>query len=161
MNKLGEKQSPTAFLAWLRNEIPIVEYMNFSPIGWDGHKLSMGAELAANVNDKGTGFGGSLASVSTLCGWSIITLFLREQGRDDDVVIRDSHIEYFLPVTSDFMAETQLPSDDELNLFLNKLHTKGRAGLNLVIEIFQDKNLAMRLSGAYVAIEKPKPGAKN
>ncbi len=142
------------FLEWLRGQIPLINHMGFTPLQWDGKTLQMGAELEPNVNDKGTGFGGSLATVATLCGWSIITLYLREQGRDDDVVIRDSHLEYFLPVTSDFTAVTSLPDEPTLTAFDQKMSEKGRARMDLLIEIEQDGKIALRLSGSYVALEK-------
>jgi len=148
------KQVSDEFLVWLKEQIPVINHMGFLPLEWDGQRLKMGAELAPNVNDKGTGFGGSLATVATLCGWSIITLYLRAQGRDDNVVIRDSHLEYFLPVTSDFSAQTSLPEPSVLAVFDQKMEEKGRARMDLVIEIKQDNQLAMKLSGSYVALEK-------
>lgn len=142
------------FLVWLKGQIPLINHMGFAPLVWDGKSLKMGASLAPNVNDKGTGFGGSLATVATLCGWSIITLHLRSLGRDDDVVIRDSHLEYFLPVTSDFSAITNLPAESILTEFNQKMNLKGRARMDLVIEIKQDDKVALRLTGSYVALEK-------
>lgn len=142
------------FLEWLKGEIPLINHMGFTPLEWDGKALAMGAELAPNVNDKGTGFGGSLATVATLCGWSIVTLYLREQGRDDSVAIRESQLEYFLPVTSDFTATTSLPDADAMAQFDAKMAAKGRARLDLVIEIKQGDKVALRLSGSYVAFEK-------
>lgn len=152
--KMDRETSAIEFLDWLKGQIPLINHMGFLPLQWDGKKLVMSAQLEPNVNDKGTGFGGSLATVATLCGWSIITLYLREQGRDDDVVIRDSHLEYFLPVTSDFSAITSLPASDQLAQFDIKMNQKGRARMDLIIEIHQDDKPAMKLSGSYVALEK-------
>ncbi|MAY41395.1 MAG: hypothetical protein CMI05_03655 [Oceanospirillaceae bacterium] len=142
------------FLLWLKSEIPLVNHLGLNPLEWDGHTLVMGAELKPNVNDKGTGFGGSLATVTTLCGWSIVTLYLQSQGRCDDVVIADSHLEYISPVTSDFKAVTSLPNAQDLDVFDQKMMTKGRARMDLVIEIKQGDEVAMRLTGTYVALEK-------
>ncbi|MGH1460403.1 MAG: YiiD C-terminal domain-containing protein [Neptuniibacter sp.] len=142
------------FFDWLKGQIPIINHMGFTPLNWDGKTLKMGAELEPNVNDKGTGFGGSLATVATLCGWSIVTLYLRDQGRDDDVVIRNSHLEYLRPVKSDFTAVTSLPDTDKLALFDSKIAEKGRARMDLVIEIEQNGETALRLTGTYVAMEK-------
>ena len=151
---MSTHQDTDQFLDWLRTQIPLVNHMGFSPLNWDGRTLEMGAALKPNINDKGTGFGGSLATVATLCGWSIVTLYLKSLARNDDVVIRDSHIEYFLPVTSDFTAVTSLPDDDALIEFQQKMSNKGRARMDLVIEIHQDETLALRLTGTYVALEK-------
>ncbi|WP_415903144.1 YiiD C-terminal domain-containing protein [Neptuniibacter sp. QD29_5] len=151
---MSEANSTTEFLTWLKSQIPLVNHMGVKPLDWDGKRLLMSAALAPNVNDKGTGFGGSLATLSTLCGWSAVTLYLRAQERDDDVVIRESKLEYFLPVTSDFTAECHLPDVEVLGVFDQKMQTKGRARMDLVIEIKQKDKVAMRLSGSYVAMEK-------
>ncbi|EAR61836.1 YiiD C-terminal domain-containing protein [Neptuniibacter caesariensis] len=149
-----KQKTADEFLEWLKGQIPLINHMGFLPLEWDGQQLKMSAELEPNVNDKGTGFGGSLATVATLCGWSIVTLYLREQGRNDDVVIRDSHLEYFLPVTSDFTAATSLPERNVLQQFDEKMDAKGRARMDLVIEILQQDKVALRLTGSYVALEK-------
>lgn len=151
---MSRQQNTDEFLEWLRGQIPLINHMGFKPLQFDGNSLTMSAELAPNVNDKGTGFGGSLATVATLCGWSLITLHLRSLGRDDDVVIRDSHLEYFLPVTEDFAAVATLPDAEALSAFNQRMDRKGRARMDLVIEIRQDDKVALRLSGSYVALEK-------
>jgi thioesterase domain-containing protein len=152
--QVNRDQDAQSFLEWLKGQIPLINHMGFAPLQWDGQTLAMGAALAPNVNDKGTGFGGSLATVATLCGWSIVTLHLRELGRDDDVVIANSQLEYFLPVTSDFTAITCLPDADVLSVFDSKMAAKGRARMDLVIEIEQAGKTALRLTGTYVAMEK-------
>jgi len=151
---MNRDQQADEFLDWLKGQIPIINYMGFKPLQWDGTSLQMGAKLEPNVNDKGTGFGGSLATVATLCGWSIVTLYLRDQGRNDDVVIRDSHLEYFRPVTDDFTAITSLPEPEQLATFNAKMSEKGRARMDLVIDIEQSGKLALRLTGTYVAMQK-------
>lgn len=152
------QQTADEFLSWLKTQIPLINHMGFKPLQYDGQSLAMGAELAPNVNDKGTGFGGSLATVATLCGWSMVTLHLRDIGRDDDVVIRDSHLEYLRPVTGDFVARTQLPGTEAVAAFDARMAEKGRARLDLVIEVFNcddsGEHVAMRLRGSYTALEK-------
>lgn len=154
---MNRDQQATEFLAWLKGQIPIINHMGFVPLEWDGTTLHMGAELEPNVNDKGTGFGGSLATVATLCGWSIVTLHLRDLGRDDDVVIKESQLEYFRPITSDFTAVTSLPAAEKLEQFDTRMAEKGRARMELVIEIKRDNETALRLTGTYVAMEKRAP----
>jgi len=151
---MSRQQNTEEFLDWLRGQIPLINHMGFKPLQFDGSSLTMSAELAPNVNDKGTGFGGSLATVATLCGWSLITLHLRSLGRDDDVVIRNSQLEYFLPVTEDFAAVASLPDAETLAGFNARMEAKGRARMDLIIEINQGDKVALRLTGSYVALEK-------
>lgn len=148
------QQTAGQFLDWLKGEIPLINHMGFGDLVYDGRSLQMPAELAPNVNDKGTGFGGSLATLATLCGWAMVTLYLREQGRDCDVMIRDSQLQYLAPVTGDFVAVTELPEDAELTTFMSYMDNKGRGRLNLEVEVRQGDKVAMKLSGAYVAIDR-------
>ena len=71
---------PGAFLQWLKESIPLAAAMQIEALQFDGQQLEMRVPLAANVNDKGTGFGGSIAALATLAGWSLTTLYLRRQG---------------------------------------------------------------------------------
>jgi len=153
-HQMTRQQTADEFLIWLKGQIPLINHMGFGDLVYDGHSLQMPAELAPNVNDKGTGFGGSLSTVATLCGWALVTLYLREQGRDCDVMIRDSQINYLAPITDDFFAEAALPDETELTTFMSYLDNKGRARLNLEIEVKQGDKVAMTLKGAYVAVER-------
>lgn len=148
------QQTADEFLIWLKGQIPLINHMGFGDLVYDGRSLQMPAELAPNVNDKGTGFGGSLSTVATLCGWAMVTLYLREQGYDCDVMIRDSQLQYLAPVTGDFAAVTVLPEQAELDSFLRFMAEKGRARLNLNVEVRQGDTVAMKLAGAYVAISR-------
>lgn len=146
------QETADEFLVWLKTQIPLINHMGFGDLIYDGHSLQMPAELAPNVNDKGTGFGGSLSTVATLCGWAMTTLYLRQQGYDCDVMIRDSQLRYLAPVTDDFAAITELPAQSELDSFLEFMKNKGRARLNLQVEVRQRDTVAMTLTGAYVAV---------
>ncbi len=148
------QQTSEQFLEWLKGQIPLISHMGLGKPAYDGTSLTLSAALAPNVNDKGTGFGGSLATLATLCGWAMVTLYLREQGRDCDVMIRDSQLKYIAPVTGDFSAITRLPEQAELDTFMTYMDSKGRGRLNLNVEIRQGGKVAMTLSGAYVAVER-------
>ena len=150
----ASQQDVTEFLRWLKGQIPLINHMGVGELVYDGRSLQMPAALAPNVNDKGTGFGGSLATLATLCGWSLVTLYLREQGRDCDVMIRDSQLRYLAPVTGDFTAVTVLPDAAELQTFMTFLDARGRGRLNLTGEVRQGDKVALTLEGAYVAVER-------
>ena len=66
--------------------------------GYADGVLRITAPLAANVNDKGNAFGGSLASVLTLSGWALVSLRLRLAGHDAEVYVADSNLRYLAPV---------------------------------------------------------------
>ncbi|WP_290700766.1 YiiD C-terminal domain-containing protein [Amphritea sp.] len=150
----NSQKTAEEFIDWLKGQIPLINHMGFEEPAYDGRSLTLSAALAPNVNDKGTGFGGSLATLATLCGWAMVTLYLKEQGRDCDVMIRDSQLKYLAPVTGDFSAITVLPEQAELDTFISYMDNKGRGRLNLEVEVRQGDKVAMTLSGAYVAVER-------
>ncbi len=143
-----------AFKERLHQQIPLTQHMGFERLVYDGQSLAIHAALAPNVNDKGTGFAGALSATATLCGWSLITLSLEDEPRDYDVVIRDSRLEYLRPVTADFAAVARLPDGATLEAFRQRLREKGKARLDLDVEIRDRGEVALRLQGAYVALER-------
>ena len=70
------------------SEIPMARAMDMSLRDYDGAQLTIAAPLAPNINDKGCAFGGSLVSLMTLAGWSVVVLKLKDLGRDCDVYVR-------------------------------------------------------------------------
>ena len=68
------------------------------------HGIELSAPLEKNLNDKGTGFAGSLSSILTLSGWALITRALNEAGIAADVLAVKSETEFTAPVMADFKA---------------------------------------------------------
>jgi thioesterase domain-containing protein len=50
--------------------MPPVQALGLRVGHYDGIALQLQAPLAANINDKGSAFGGSLASLMTLAAWT-------------------------------------------------------------------------------------------
>ncbi len=145
---------PAAFLQWIKQQIPLTAAMQLQQLTFDGRQLRITAPLAPNVNDKGTGFGGSLASIATLAGWALTTLYLRHQGLECDVVIADSHLRYLAPVNGDFEARVSLPLGDESEQLLQRMQQRGRGRLELQVEILCNGELCLSLDGRYVAMRR-------
>lgn len=149
---MSTSQHPDLFLIWLKTQIPLLNHMGLGDLEYDGNKLRLPAALAPNINDKGTGFGGSLATLATISGWCLVTLLLKDQMLDCDVMIRDCDMRYLAPVTSDFHAEVAVPVTDEVEGFLAHLQAKGKARLALEVSVIQDGVTALTMQGNYVAV---------
>lgn len=143
--------SNQAFLSWLHREIPLTAAMQVSQVSFDGQHLSLFAPLAANINDKGTGFAGSTSGLATLTGWCVITLWLDQLNIDADVMIARSQVDYLSPQTDDLVTHVELPSKQRMGEFKNALLTKGRARLPLVIKLGPTSSPNLILSGDYAA----------
>lgn len=142
------------FLTWLKTQIPLLEHLGISQLRWDGSTLEVPTPLAPNVNDKGTGFGGSQAAIATVAGWTLTTLCLKERGLECDVVIADSHLQYLKPVTSDFVTRVVLADSSEADALAERVQEKGKGKLALVVEVLCGEQVCMRLEGVYVAIRR-------
>ena len=58
--------------AYILEHIPLARAMALRVARHDGAELELTAPLAANINDKGFAFGGSMASLMTLAGWGLV-----------------------------------------------------------------------------------------
>ncbi|MBV0933027.1 YiiD C-terminal domain-containing protein [Marinobacterium weihaiense] len=142
------------FLDWLKTQIPLLEHLGIERLDWDGQALEVPTPLAPNVNDKGTGFGGSQAAIATVAGWCLTTLCLKERGLVCDVVIADSHLKYLKPVTDDFVTRVSLDEAARADELAERVRERGKAKLALTVEVICKEQVCMRLEGIYVAIRR-------
>src|SRR5512133_1089646 len=94
-------------LAALYQAMPPVAALQVRVAGFDGATLRLQAPLAANINDKGCAFGGSLVSLMTLAGWGLVWLRLRDAGIAADVFVADSQVRYRAPLFADLAAQAR------------------------------------------------------
>jgi len=112
-----------------------VEYRRYQSDDEDGRLLSCHLPLLANINDKDTAFGGSIATLATLSGWSLATLLSRELKQDAEVVVYKSSMDYLAPIHRDFYAIAS-SSAQAVGNFAKDLKQKGKARLLVNVEIF-------------------------
>ncbi len=134
----------------LTQDIPITRHMGITIERYDEKGLVLKAPLAGNTNPKGTAFAGSINSLITLAGWGSIWLLLKELGIDGYVVIQSSQTSYLHPVADDFTALCHRPPQDEIAKMEQALRKKGKARMELIVEIRQGEELAVEFKGRYV-----------
>lgn len=136
----------------LRRDMPITKALGLRVVGHDGGGLVLSSPLKPNINHKGTAFAGSLNAAATLAGWGTIWLALREHGIRSHVVIQDSTVHYFRPVTGDFTARCKPPSATAIERLVKSVAKKGRGRIELDVTIADASGDAVRFHGRYVAI---------
>jgi len=141
-----------ALRAKLRRDMPITEALGLRVVGREGMGLVLSSPLAPNINHKGTVFAGSLNATATLAGWGTIWLVLREHGIRSHVVIQDSTVHYFRPVTADFTARCKSPSAHAVERLVKSVTSKGRGRIELDVTVADASGDAVRFHGRYVAI---------
>lgn len=132
--------------------MPPVAAMQVRVLDYDGRRLRLAAPLAANVNDKGCAFGGSLSGLMTLCGWGLINLRLGEAGHAAEVYVADSQVRYLAPLYEDLVAEASLQPEVDWPALLSLFAARGklRAGIQAAIRDREGRCIA-DLSGRYAA----------
>lgn len=116
-------------------------------------RLVLAAPLAANVNDKGSAFGGSLAGLMTAACWGLFSAHLKQAGLIAEVYVQDSSVQYFVPVLEDIEAEARLAEGEDLDVAIRAMCTRRKARLKLVASVkLKDGREAARLEGRFVAL---------
>jgi thioesterase domain-containing protein len=134
--------------------MPPVAAMGITVVEHVDHRLTLAAPLAANLNDKGNAFGGSLASILTLSGWGLTTLELEAAGLQADVYVADSQVRYLAPLYGDLQATAQQADDASWEVFLERFAKRGHASIQLQAQILADGRPAATLAGRFVAKAK-------
>ncbi|MCT7594016.1 thioesterase domain-containing protein [Aliarcobacter butzleri] len=135
----------------LHNEIPLTKFMDLKITKYDEKELITIAPLYKNINDKGTAFGGSLATLTIISGWSICWLISKELeiNSENIVVIKNEH-SYRKPVTKELICHTKRPTKDEIENLKNKLLLKKSASIKISSQIIEDGEVCVDSTGYYV-----------
>jgi thioesterase domain-containing protein len=139
----------------LYSAMPPVAAMQVQAASFDGKKLTLRAPLAANVNDKGNAFGGSLVSLMTLAGWGLVNLQLQRRGIAAEVYVADSQVRYRAPLYTDLHAQAWLGEGETWQAFFATLAECGRARLQVEANVsLAEGGVASEMSARFVAIAK-------
>ncbi len=135
----------------LHNEIPLTKFMDLKIQNYDENQLITTAPLGPNINDKGTAFGGSLATTTIISAWSICWLISKELGFNSNniVVIKNEH-SYKKPVTKDIVCFTKKPSKEEIERLKEKLLSKKSASIKIESQIIENDEVCVDFTGYYV-----------
>ena len=145
--------SETDLEDYLLKHIPISSAMGVSVDSASPGRVVLKAPFSNNINHKQTVFGGSLHAVATLACWSLLHVNLVNlYGKNVQIVIANSNVDYLAPVASDFKAECLLPNEVEWNKFIKMLEKKGKGRIKLCAKIFQNDQLCVDYSGTFVAL---------
>lgn len=134
--------------------MPPVQAMAFAVDDFSDDRLSLRAPLAANVNDKGCAFGGSLAGLLTLSAWALVNVKLEAAGASKaEVYVQDSTLKYLAPLYTELHAVAWLAPDQCWDTFLRAYRSKGRARATLcALAALPDGRPATSFEGRFVAI---------
>lgn len=137
--------------AYLHQHIPVTRAMQIRALPEAKETLKLSARLSPNLNHQETAFGGSIASLGILAGWTLIHLRLRQDPVRYKIVIQKSEMEFLRPIENDFEAECPLPDESVWNQFHSGLQRKGRARIELESSVTVNGQVAAVIQGTFVA----------
>ncbi|MBP7770211.1 MAG: thioesterase domain-containing protein [Aliarcobacter sp.] len=135
----------------LHNEIPLTKFMDIKISDYTDTQLITTAPLKININDKGTAFGGSLATITIISAWGLSWLISKELGfNSKNIVIIRNENSYKKPVTKDITCYSQKPSKEQIETLYEKLKTKGSASIKINSTIIENNEICVEFQGYYV-----------
>ncbi|SDK83023.1 thioesterase domain-containing protein, putative [Modicisalibacter muralis] len=155
--RAGQGDDLVAFQQWLCEAIPLVDHLGLSGMHWQGDTLIWDLRLSPNLNDKGTGFGGSLAAQTTLIGWCWATLWLRTQGRLQDVVVAKANQRFLAPVTGDYRLECAPRDAGGTERLHTRLQTHGKGRIALIQRLYTGATLCLEAESDYAVLPAQAP----
>lgn len=141
-----------AFQCWMEEAIPMVAALGVQAMSQEEGALIWQLALSPSLNDKGTGFGGALTAQATLQGWCWVTLFLRQQGLQRDVVVADASQRFIAPVTDNYRMICTPEEPAGSQLLADKLQTRGKGSITLKQQLFCGDTLCLEATGRYVVL---------
>jgi thioesterase domain-containing protein len=148
---------PLGLEPYLYEHIPLSAPLGVRVEQADVDMVRLVAPLEPNLNHRMTGFGGSIAALAILAGWSLLWCRLREQTAGHNIVIQSSSVDYIAPVTAAFTATCVAPSAMEWQRFRRTFDARGRARIQLTADIHVADDLAALFAGRFVVLKSADP----
>ena len=138
---------------YLYAHIPLTVHLDASIKEYNGQSLTYSAPLRPNTNQHNSVFGGSLAAVAVLSGWTLAHIKLSELKLANDLVIQSSQLDYLHPVTADFEVVSRLADDGSFDKFSRLFERKGRGRLTVETQLMCGGEVCGLHQGVYVAVK--------
>ncbi|SER02026.1 aconitase [Solimonas aquatica] len=142
--------TPEALTAFLQQEIPLTAAMQLRVTQCGEGRLRIAAPLDANRNPHGTVFGGSLATLGIVAGWTLLYVELQAEQLHPNLVIQHYDCDYLAPGTATFFAEAQLPED--WPRFIEQLRAGRRSRLDVAVRLTCEDREILTARARYAAL---------
>ena len=137
---------------YLRKHIPLSAGMDITVLEASPSKVSIGVPLSPNINHQSTAFGGSVAALAILTGWTLVHLRLKSEDLITHTVIQSSAVQYNRPITGTFRAVAEGVADKVWQRFIHTLAKRGKSRIRIPVNLASEGEVAASFEGAYVAI---------
>jgi thioesterase domain-containing protein len=134
---------------FLHEQIPITRAMGLRVVACEEAGFTVEAPVALNSNHLKTAFGGSINAVATLAAYGFLWMELNDAAAH--VVVAESSIRFVRPVRETIRAVCARPIAEELVAFRAQFAAKGKARIQLRVNVVETGLSAAEFEGAFVA----------
>lgn len=142
--------------AYLREHIPLTAAMDVHVVRADPSGVVLEAPLEPNLNHRETAFGGSVAALAILAGWTLVHERLESVGIEGmRTVIQRSEVRYVAPADGPFRAACEAPQPADWDRFLHTFDRRGKARIGVTVDVTCRGVLVAIFQGAYATLGPP------
>lgn len=135
---------------YLHAHIPLSAAMGVAVTTATTERVTVAVPLAPNINHRHTAFGGSIATLGIIAGWSLV--HLRLAGASCRIVIQRSSTDYLAPAQGAFEATCTADSPDaDWERFSISLERRGTGRITLHSSLTCDGEAVAECEGVFVA----------
>lgn len=138
---------------YLHSHIPLTQAMQVSVLSIEPNQLILQAPLQPNINPHHTVFGGSIATLATLAAWCLLYTRLQAEGFANNLVVRQSSMDYDKPIAGDFQAIATLETPEQWQQAMHLFKQRGKAKIAVLAVLAYDGQITGRFRGEFVALK--------
>jgi thioesterase domain-containing protein len=138
---------------YLFDSVPIAQSLGIKLIEVESNQVSISTPIERNKNHLNTVFGGSSSMVCILTAWSLFQNRIYSDHLKGNIMIRKQTVNYFKPITSDFICNAYFNDDLDWETFLDRFAKFNKARLGITARIYQDEQLAVEFEGTFVLLK--------
>ncbi len=120
----------------------------------EADRVILEAPLEPNLNHQESAFGGSVAALAILTGWTAVHLRLRREGLETNTVIQDASIRYDEPIRAPFRGVARPIDEGAWRRLVRALTRKGRGRVHVDVTLESEGMPSATFRGAYVALAR-------
>ena len=143
--------------AYLHEHIPLSKQMEVAVQISSTAEVVLSAPLLPNINHRNTVFGGSISTLAILSAWTLIHLKLQELPFSTRLVIQSNSMDYLQPIETQFEARCLAPSASDWGRCVSILSRRGKARIDVAVQITSQGILAGTFEARYVVIRLDSP----
>lgn len=138
----------------VHQEIPITRALDIRIEELNEDSIRVMAPFEANKNIHNTAFAGSIYTVATIAGWSLVTSLAIHHQLEGSVVLAKANIQYKKPINGDIVAECRVDDSRIIESFIASFQRKNRARLELAINLVEEGVIKATLNANFALVGK-------